>query len=333
MQAGQHAAPHARSDPQHLQRSNDYVAAECGRIPGNARIGIAALRGLGHQHVEVGHPLAQHLVENIVRGLDAGGARGRFAHLASVRQQSAQERRRLVQRRLVAGVRDEQGSDRLRSQVEVPGSNVDRKPGRPRLEMQCSAARLAIQTVIFKCCVGRAEQFAGSDAPAWAFLAAHCEQVCKVVVEPPRQVEARGTFAVVLHADALIGGAAPPEDRAYDVQHVFLQHDPALTIHIGLGEIDGQRGIVIAQARAGQQRLHFVQRQFEPGEIAGVGVEKTIGSAGGRTDVAMAVEHHERVVMFERTARASGGPGHRCGEWRFRDVFDDLGLQLGHDFS
>ena len=42
----QHAARNARIDPQHLQRCDEAVAAERGRIPGNPCIGIAALRGL-----------------------------------------------------------------------------------------------------------------------------------------------------------------------------------------------------------------------------------------------------------------------------------------------
>src|ERR1700682_1617955 len=49
----------------------------------NACIGIPALWRLRHQHVEVGHRLAQHLVENIVGGLDAGRACRRSAHLRS----------------------------------------------------------------------------------------------------------------------------------------------------------------------------------------------------------------------------------------------------------
>ena len=329
----QHAARDARIDPQHLQRGDQSVAAERGRIPGDARIRIAALRGLGHQHVEVGHRLAQHLIEDIVRGFDAGRAGGEFSHFAAMRQQPAKEWRRLLRSRPVAGYRDEQRGDRLRRKFEMPGGGIHRQPRRPRIEMHRRIARLAIEPVIVERDIGRAQQLARTDAAARTLFAAHLEQIGKVVVEQQRQGEARGVLAVVLHADALIGRAAPQKDRAHDVQHVLLQHDPAIAVHIGVGEIDGQRRIVVAQIGAEQQRLHVVQHQFEPGEIAGVGVEQPIGPAGGCADIAMAVEHDERVVMLERTARPRGRPRHRNIERRFRDRLDRLDLQLGYDFS
>ena len=194
-------------------------------------------------------------------------------------------------------------------------------------------ASLAIEPVIVERNIGRAHELARTDAAARALFAAHLEQIGKVVVEQQRQVEARGLLAVVLHADALIGGAAPQEDRAHDVQHVLLQHDPAASINVGIGEIDRQRRIVVAHVGAEQQRLHFVQHQLEPGEIASVGVEQPIGPAGGCADIAMAVEHDKRVVMLERTARPRGRPRHRNVERRFRDRLDRLDLQLGYDFS
>ena len=82
----QHAARDPRVDPQHLQRGDDSVAAEGRRIPGNPSIGISPLRRIRHQYVEVGHRLAQHLVEDVVGGFDAGGACGRPAHFAAMRQ-------------------------------------------------------------------------------------------------------------------------------------------------------------------------------------------------------------------------------------------------------
>ena len=139
---------------------------------------------------------------------------------------------------------------------------------------------------------------------------------------------------MVLHADPLIGGAPPQEDRAHDVQHVLAQHDPPLVIDVGIGEIDRERGIVVAQIRTEQQRLHLVQHQFEPGEIAGVGVEQSVRPAGGSADVAMAVEHDEGVVMLERAPRPGRGPGHRDVERRFLDLFHDPGRHdLGYGFG
>ena len=57
---------------------------------------------------------------------------------------------------------------------------------------------------------------------------------------------------MVLQTDPLIGGAAPQEDGADDMQHVLLQYDPAVAIDVGIGEIDRQSRIVVAQIGAEQ---------------------------------------------------------------------------------
>ena len=93
-------------------------------------------------------------------------------------------------------------------------------------------------------------------------------------------------------------------------------------------------GIVVAQVRTEQQRLHIVQHQFEPGEITGVGIEQAVRAAGGRADVAVAVEHDESIVMLERAPRPRRGPGHRNVERRFRNRFDGPRRDhLGYDFG
>ena len=84
---------------------------------------------------------------------------------------------------------------------------------------------LPSRPLIFERDIGGAEQLAGADAAARALLAAHLEQIGEIVVEQERQIEAGRPVAMVLHADALIGGAAPQEDGAHDVQHVLLQDD------------------------------------------------------------------------------------------------------------
>ena len=138
---------------------------------------------------------------------------------------------------------------------------------------------------------------------------------------------------MILQADPLIGGSAPQKDRADNVQHVLLQHDALVTIDVGIGEIDRQRRVIIAQIRSEQQRLDAVQHQFKPREIAGVGVEQTIGPAGGGADVAVTVQHDEGVVMLECAARPCRGPGHRNVERRFLDDFDLANSALSHSFD
>ena len=60
--------------PQHLQRGDDPVAAECGRVPRNASVRVGPLGRVGGQHREVRHRAAHHLIENLVRGGDRGHA-------------------------------------------------------------------------------------------------------------------------------------------------------------------------------------------------------------------------------------------------------------------
>ena len=50
-----------------------------------------------------------------------------------------------------------------------------------------------------------------------------------------------------------------------------------------------------------------VDQQFEPRQIAGVEMEQAGRAAGGRRNVAAAVEHYKAVAIFEHTRR----PGRR----------------------
>ena len=248
----QHALGDPRIDPQHLQRGDQPVAAERRRVPGNAGIGIASLRRLRHQHVEVGHRLAQHLVEDVVGGLDAGRAVRRLPHLAAMREQAPEKARRLLRDRPVAGHGHEQRFRLMRIQLELPGRGIDREPRRTRIEMQARGPLGVVEAAIFKQHVGRPEQLAGAGSAVRTPLAAHLEQIGKIIVEQQRQLEAGALVAVVLQPDALIGRAAPQEDRAHDVQQVLLQHNAALAIDVGVGQVDRQSRIVVAQVRAEQ---------------------------------------------------------------------------------
>src|SRR6202012_2388392 len=59
--------------------------------PGDAGIGIAALRRVGHQHRKIRSRTAENLVETIIRGFDRGPFAALLAHLAARGDQSAQE--------------------------------------------------------------------------------------------------------------------------------------------------------------------------------------------------------------------------------------------------
>ncbi len=200
--------------------------------------------------------------------------------------------------------------------------------------MQRRGAQLAIEPFVFKANVSGTEQPAGADAPARPLFAAYFEQIREITVEQQGHIKTRRPVAMVLQADPLIGRSAPQKDGADDVEHVLLQHDPAVAIDIGIGEIDRQCRIIIAQVGAEQQRLDVIQYKFQSGEIAGVGVEQAVRSAGRRADVAMAVQHDEGIVMLERAPWPRRRPGHRDVERLLRNQLDGPGRHdVGCDFG
>jgi len=194
--------------------------------------------------------------------------------------------------------------------------------------MQGRAARHPVKPFILEPHVGWPDEPAGSDAPARTLFATHLEQIREIIVEQQRQLETHVACAVILQTHALIGRSTPQEHRSHDVKHVFRQHDPPLAVDVGVGEIDGKRRVVVAQVGAQQQRLHLVQEKFEPRQITGIGIEQAVGTARGRTDITMAVEHDEGIIVLQRTSRSRGRAGHRNIEWRFPDVID--GLRYDH---
>jgi hypothetical protein len=85
----------------------------------------------------------------------------------------------------------------------------------------------------------------------------------------------------------MILDASPQEDRPDDMNRVPLQNEALIEIDVGIGQIDCQYRIVIAQVGPEQQRLHAIQQQLQPGKIAGIRVENSVLPAGRDSDVAM----------------------------------------------
>ena len=54
----------------------------------------------------------------------------------------------------------------MRRQIQMVRRGVHGKPRRPRIEMQCGAARFAVEPGVFEGNVGGAKQFAGAGAAA-----------------------------------------------------------------------------------------------------------------------------------------------------------------------
>ena len=181
------------------------------------------------------------------------------------------------------------------------------QPARRRIEGQGGAPHLVVEAAIDQQRLVGAAQIGRRRAAALAMRAANLEQVGKVVLEQRRELQVDRTIAVIAHAEPLIGGAAPQEDRAQDMHGVLLQHDVLVGHEVRIGQVDGKGGIVVAQVGAQQQRVRGIDQQFQPRQIAGVEMEQAGRAAAGRSDVAAVVEHDECVAVFENARR----PGRR----------------------
>ena len=327
----QHAARHAGIAPQHLDRGDQPVAAERGRVPGDAGIRITALRRLGHQHAEVGGGAAQHFVEVAVRGLDRRDVSRLAAQLAVRAEQAAQKRRRRIADRLAAACQQENRPRLVRREDETIDRAVLGQLGRLRVEGERGAPPGIVEPLVAQQHLRLAVDHAvrGRAAPR-APIAAHLEQVGEVVVEAQRERDLDGFQSVIAHVDALVGGALPQEDRACDVDDILVQDDLVAGVDVGIGQVDREQRVVVAHVRAEQQGLRAVQAQFEQREKPRIVVIEPVRSAGRRADVAVAVNHEKCIAMLERAARTRRLCGRRNVERTFRRVrLRDCELQLG----
>ena len=53
---------------------------------------------------------------------------------------------------------------------------------------------------------------------------------------------------MVLHAQALIGGATPEKKRAHDVQHILRERELLVEIDVGIGQVDREDRVVVSHA-------------------------------------------------------------------------------------
>ncbi len=114
----QHAARNRRVEPQHLQRGDQPVAAERGRIPGNPGIWITSLRRFGDEHAQVSHRPAQYFIENMVRRFNRCPIPPALPALPVNGPQSVPERRGPFLVRLIAADRNEYQRTRPGGEVE-----------------------------------------------------------------------------------------------------------------------------------------------------------------------------------------------------------------------
>ena len=136
-----------------------------------------------------------------------------------------------------------------------------------------------------------------------------------------------GPVAMILQADPLIGGAAPQEDacaRCAACPSAARCRSPSIESELVRSTVSAE--LSSRRLEPSSSGWTSVQHHFEPRQIARVGIEQPVGTAGRGADVAMAVEHDEGVVMLQRAPRPRGRSGHRNVERRFRDL---LGVAAG----
>ena len=213
----------------------------------------------------------------------------------------------------------------LGREIETIGRRGRGQLGRRRVEAQDGLAQLGVEPLVTEHGGGRADRLAADDAAALAPQPAHLEQVGEIAVEQHAQAQLDRTIAVVADRQSLIGGVAPEKNRAHDVQGVLRQHEVIVEIHVGIGQIDRQQGVVVAHVGAEQQRLHAVEQKLEMREETRVAMKQPVGAAGRGADIAVAVEHEEGIVVLERTAR----PRRRA---RRRNVERSLGNRVERQF-
>jgi hypothetical protein len=222
----QNAAGDVGAPPQHLQRGNQAVAAEGGGEPGDAGIGIAAFRCIGHQYFQIGRRAAQHFIEQIVRRLDAGVVTGRFAHFAACGEQRA-EKWRWTRLRFIAAGGEEDWPCFAGGKAQIIDRAAGRQPIWRRIESQRRAPQLAVQTMIVQQGLVGSPQLRIRGTVAFAARSSYLEKIGEVIGERDRQPDLDRPVAVIAHAEPLIGGIPPQENCAQDMHTIFF-HDDAL---------------------------------------------------------------------------------------------------------
>ena len=329
----QRAARHVGVEPQHLQRGDEAVAAESRGVPGNAGIGKSPFRRVREQHVEVGHRAAQHLVEDIVRCLYRRDApRGRLEGPPGG-DHRLEERRGPDALRPIASDGDIDREPLLgRERQPIRGHALGQLGGR-RIQNNRGPSHLLVETVVAQHeLLGPRHLGEAGPAPG-ALEAPHLEQVGKIIAKGEAELKCNRPSAVIADAQSLIGRILPEKDRADDMQGVLFQNDPVVTVDIGIGQVDAQDGVVVAQVGAEQEWRHAVELQFEAGEEARVAAEQPVRSADRGADVAVAVEHGKAVAALQRPAWPGGRGRGRNVERRFQCQVDKRGHRLPHAVS
>ena len=146
-----------------------------------------------------------------------------------------------------------------------------------------------------------------------ALVAAHFEKIGEIGGETDGQPEATRNNIEIAHRNAFETGGLPQKAHAPDLHDVMLQRQFAgRIVKIRIGQIEGQRGVVVAGRRTQQDGPAAVDLETEAGQIARIVEENALGTIGAIAGVAIMVEQAKDVAMLERAwpqlmQRGAGG--------------------------
>ena len=309
-QITEHARREAGIHPQHLERGDDAVAAECRAEPGNARVRIRSVRGIGGHHLQVGDRARDPLIELLVGGRH-DGVRARFVEPARLDggECGVEIGRRIGDLAGTALHRQREVETLVRIDGDVISCGRFRELGRRWRPGQPRPAHHIVQPLVSEydrvALDVRRKRDAAPDPPRAADLEDVREVRC--VAEDQRQRHAR--VAVVDQADSLERLPLRQKARAEDVDQIALYHDRPLIEHVGVGQVGAKQAVVGARARAEQQRPFHSESKREQGEMARAVVEEAEFTGTRRHDVAVGVEDAKCIPVLQdrRSGRACAG--------------------------
>ncbi len=228
-------------------------------------------------------------------------------------------------RRLIAADLDEQRPAFVRRQVEVIDGKVAAEPIRLRVEGKPRQSFLAVQADIGEedgTLLDDRRKMAAFSCPHGA---ADLEQVGKVCCECDLDANVLRPLVIIFDGQPLVAVCHPQEARPAQMDEVMLQDEPALAVEeVGIGQVAGERCVVVAQCRRQQHRALPVDRQVEVRKIARIAVEEAFRTSRAGERVAVVIEDGEGIAVLQGAwppllQRCGGGNEElrdRCGGFR-----------------
>ena len=161
----------------------------------------------------------------------------------------------------------------------VNGETVSEKRRRG-IEAKRRHAQAVIEAGIAHGRVGFLDLGTVKVAPALAVLAANLEEVDEIRRKLNGDLDPATPLVEVANTNPLAAGGLPKKAGAAQMNEVVWHIRPAGRLgELRVGEVAGERRVVVAQARAEQERPFAIDHQREIGKVARVPVVETLRAA------------------------------------------------------